>query len=178
MDIFSAFYNIPLSEKSRDLTTFTAPDGLRYRYRRCPFGLNNSPSQLNLILGNLFSDKSRFHSLASYADDLAIYSCDWKSHLQQPELTLRILQAVRLSCNPRKTEIVVSEIEYLGYRMSGDTVRMSKKRIQVINDILAPKKLQSAATPFEYVPVLEKTNTVFFKEYTPYALSVKERRRI
>jgi len=132
-----------LSEESRDLTTFTAPDGRRYRYRRCPFGLNNSPSQLNLILGNLFNDKSRFHSLACYADDLTIYSCNWKSHLQQLELTLRTLQAVRLSCNPRKTEIGASEIEYLGYMVSGDSVRMSKKRIQVINDISAPKNLKA-----------------------------------
>jgi len=138
MDIFSVFYNIPLSEESRDLTTFTAPDGRRFKYRRCPFGLNNTPSQLSLILGNLFSDKSRFHSLACYAGDLAIYSCDWKSHLQQLELTLRTLQDVRLSRNPRKTEIAASEIEYLGYRLSGDSVRMSKKRIQVINDISAP----------------------------------------
>ena len=76
MDIFSAFYNIPLSEESRDLTTFTAPNGLRFRYRRCPFRLNNSGSQFHLILGNLFSDKSRFHSLACYADDLATYSSD------------------------------------------------------------------------------------------------------
>ena len=76
MDIFSAFYNIPLSEESRDLTTFTAPNGLRFRYRRCPFRPNNSGSQFNLILGNLFSDKSRFHSLACYADDLATYSSD------------------------------------------------------------------------------------------------------
>jgi len=138
MDIFSVFYNIPLSEESRDLTTFTAPDGRRFKYRRCPFGLNNAPSQLSVILGNLFSDKSRFHSLACYAGDLAIYSCDWKSHLQQLELMLRTLQDVRLSRNPRKTEIGASEIEYLGYRLSGDSVRMSKKRIQVINDISTP----------------------------------------
>ena len=117
MDIFSAFYNIPLSEESRDLTSFTAPDGRRYRYRRCPFGLNNSlSSQLNLILSNLFSDKTRFHST---------------------------LQKNRLSCNPRKTEIGASEIEYLGYRLSVDSVRMSKKRIQVINNITAPKNLKA-----------------------------------
>ena len=93
MDIFSAFYNIPLIEESRALTTFTAPDGRRYRYRRCPFGLNNSGS--------------------------------------------------RLPCNPRKTDIGASKIEYLGYRLSGDFVRMSKKRIQVINDIPAPKNLKA-----------------------------------
>ena len=65
-----------------------------------------------------------------------------------------------LSCNPRKTEIGASEIEYLGYRLSGDSVRMTKKRIQVINDIQAPKNfkgLQRLLGMFQY-----------FKKLIPY----------
>jgi len=79
----------PSKKGQRDLTTFTGPDGRRWRYARCPFGLNNSRSQLNLILSNLFSDKTRFHSLCCYVDDLCIYSNDWKSHVQQLELAMR-----------------------------------------------------------------------------------------
>jgi len=178
MDIFSAFYNIPLSEESRDLTTFTTPNGLILRYRRCPFGLNNSGSQLNLILGNVFSDKSRFHSLACYGDDLAIYSSDWKSHLQQLALTLRTLQGARLSCNPHKTEIGASEVQYLCYRLSGDSVRMTKKRIQVINDIQALKNFKALQRLLGMLQYFKKTNTIFFKEYASYALSVKGRRHV
>ena len=92
LDIVSAFWQVPLEEKSRDLTTFTGPDGRRWRYRRAPMGLNNSPSQLNLILSNIFSDKLRFRSLACPVDDLLIYSTDWDCHLEQLKLTLRTLQ--------------------------------------------------------------------------------------
>ena len=54
MDILSAFYQVPLSEESRDLTTFTGPDGRRWRYTRCAMGLSCSPAQLSLILSNIF----------------------------------------------------------------------------------------------------------------------------
>jgi len=54
MNILSAFYQVPLSEESRDLTTFTGPDGRRWRYTRCAMGLSCSPAQLSLILSNIF----------------------------------------------------------------------------------------------------------------------------
>ena len=105
-------------------------------------GLNNSPSQLNLILSNIFSDKSRFRSLACYLDDLLIYSTDWHSHLEQLELTLRTLQENDISCSSKKTEIGFAEIEYLGYRLSADSVRISEKRIEAIGKITAPKNVK------------------------------------
>ena len=132
-----------LDEKSRDLTTFMGPDGRRWRYTPCPMGLNNSPSQLNLILSNIFSDKSRFHSLACYVDDLLVYSNDWDSHMQQLELTLRTLHENDISCSPTKTEIAYSEVEYLGHRLSADSVRVSEKRIEAIGKILPPKNIKA-----------------------------------
>ena len=70
-----------------------------------------------------------------------MYSRDWSSHVQQLELTLQTLQDANLSCSPRKTEIGFPEINYLGYRISGDSVRINKKRIEAIGKIEAPKML-------------------------------------
>ena len=142
VDIRAAFYQLGLMEESRDLTTFTGPDGRRWRYKRCPFGLNNSPSQLNLHLSNIFSDKTLFDSLAYYVDDILIYSTDWESHLEQLELTLKTLSENEISCNPNKTEIGFLELEYLGHRISGDSVRISEKRIEAISKISAPKNVK------------------------------------
>jgi len=74
-------------------------------------------------------------------DDLVLFSQDWGSHLHQLELTLQTLQDANLFCNPRKTEIGFSEIDYLGYRISGESVRINKKRIEAIDKIVAPKTL-------------------------------------
>jgi len=113
-----------------------------------------------------------------YVDDLAIASNDWKSHLQQLDLTLRTLQEANISCNPRKIDIGASEIEYLGYRLSGDSVHMSRKRIEVINNITAPrnvKALQRLLRMFQYwrklIPYLAKRTfnmRQLLKKNTPF----------
>jgi len=128
MDILSAFYRIGLAEESGDLTSFTVPDGCRWRYTILPMGLSN-----------IFSDKSRFHSLVCYVDDIMICSNDWSSHLQQSELALRTLQENDISCSPTKTEIGFAEVEYL----SADSVRISEKRIESVHKIQAPKNVNA-----------------------------------
>jgi len=132
-DILSAFYQIGLSEESHDLTSFTGPDGHRWRYTRCAMSLSNSPAQLNLHLSNIFSDKSRFHSLACYVDDILIYSNDWNDHIRQLELALKT-QENRISCSPTKTEI--------GFVLSDESVRISEKRVAAIDNIQAPKNVK------------------------------------
>jgi len=106
-------------------------------------GLSNSPSQLNLIISNIFCDKSRFHSLACYVDDILIYSNDWNAHLQQLELALQTLKENNISCSPMKTEIGFAEVEYLGHRLSAETVRISEKCVEAIGKIQSPKNVKA-----------------------------------
>jgi len=49
-DVSSAFWQVSLEDKSRNITSFTAPDGRRWRFTRVPFGVNNSPSALQKTL--------------------------------------------------------------------------------------------------------------------------------
>jgi len=104
-------------------------------------GMSNSPSALNLLLSTIFSDKSRFHSLACYVDDILVYSND--SHIQQLELALKTLHENCISCSPTKTEIGFAEVEYLGHRLSAESVRISEKRVEAIGKIQAPKNLKA-----------------------------------
>jgi len=105
-------------------------------------GLSCSPAQLNLILSNIFCDKSRFHSLACYVDDILIFSQDWKAHLQQLELALKTLHDNHISCSPTKTEIGYQEVEYLGHRLSVDSIRISEKRVEAVDKIQPPKNVK------------------------------------
>jgi len=101
-------------------------------------GLSNSPSQLNLILSNIFCDKSRFHSLTCYVDDN-----DGNAHLQQLELALQTLKENNILCSPMKTKIGFAEVEYLGHQLSAETVRISEKRFEAIGNIQPPKNVKA-----------------------------------
>jgi len=91
-NIISVFWQTTIAKVSRELTTFTGPGGRRWRFKHAPFGLSCSSVHLILILRNLFCDKSRFHSLAVYMDDICCFSRHWDSHIKQLELTLSTLQ--------------------------------------------------------------------------------------
>jgi len=76
-------------------------------------------------------------------DDLIIASNSWNSHLQQLELTLQTLQDANMACNPRKTEIGFPEIDYLGFRVNRNSLKLSEKRIKIISKITAPKNVKA-----------------------------------
>jgi len=99
-------------------------------------------------------------------DDLIIASNSWNSHLQQLELTLKTLQEANIACNPRKTEIGCPEIDYLGFRVSRNSLRLIEKRIKIIGKITAPKNVKALQRILgminywrSYIPLLAK-NTV------------------
>jgi len=76
-------------------------------------------------------------------DDILMYSNDWNDHIRQLKLTLKTLQENCISCSPTKTEIGFTEVEYLGHRLSVESVRISEKRVEAIGKIQAPKNVKS-----------------------------------
>jgi len=48
-----------------------------------------------------------------------------------------------ISCSPTKAEIGFAEIEYLGYQLSANAVRISEKRIEAVHKIQAPKNVKA-----------------------------------
>jgi len=145
-DVRSSFWQLELTENSRELTTFSAPDGRRFCYQRVPFGLQSAPSALVLYLANLFADKNRFHSLYIYMDDILIANSCFKTHLEQIKLTLETLQQNNVSLNPKKTELAYSQVEYLGFKISAEGLQLSEKRVEAIKNIKAPKNLKGLQT--------------------------------
>jgi len=75
-------------------------------------------------------------------DNILIFSKDWKAHLQQLELALKTLHENRILCSPTKTEIGYQEVEYLGHRLSTESIRISEKRVQAIDKIQLPKNVK------------------------------------
>ena len=70
-DLFSGYFQILLSEESRDVTSVTGPvSGLRWRWTRCPFGLNVSPSAMLAVLNQVLGRLRESRQLGCYMDDV------------------------------------------------------------------------------------------------------------
>ena len=141
LNLRNGYFQIKLEKDSRPLTSFTAPNGLRYCYKVCPFGLNTSPSAMLTVLTNIFSGKSS--KIFCYMDDFLVTSSSWQEHMNNLELLLDTLRNNNLSCNPTKCEFVFTEVEYLGYCISKKGIRISPKKLKTIKAICPPTSRKS-----------------------------------
>jgi len=81
-DLKAGFWQVKLGERSRPYTTFTAPQsGLRYSFRRIPFGLNSSPAGLCRSLMKIFAGKLG-GNIYLYMDDILVANETWQGHLE------------------------------------------------------------------------------------------------
>jgi len=142
IDLRSAYWQHSVSPESRKYTAFTGPSGKRWQFRRVPFGLHNSASELLQNLGAIFGDKNTFHNTALYFDDILVYNSNFSDHLEHLRLVFQTLRENDYSCNPKKTEIAMNEIEYLGFRIDSQGLHISEKRIQAIQHITRPKNVK------------------------------------
>ena len=143
-DLFKGFYQQKISRKSRHITSFTNPyTGVSYSWRVLTMGLLSSPSAFIQMMGAVFKNKQKYNFLFTYVDDLLLASGSFTEHLDHLRTTLNMLQLNRLVINPTKTYVAYEEIEYLGYRITGDTIRISDSKIKAIRDLPTPKNRKS-----------------------------------
>ncbi len=76
IDLNQAFLQIPLDDKSQDLTTITTPYGL-YKYKFLPFGIKVSPSIFQEQLDKILLTTS---NAIAYQDDIIVFSKSAKEH--------------------------------------------------------------------------------------------------
>lgn len=56
LDLASAFHRFPIKPEDRHKTAFTAPHGMRYMFKGCPFGLKPISSKFQRVMDKLFRD--------------------------------------------------------------------------------------------------------------------------
>lgn len=76
LDLKDAFHQIPLSEKSRNITAFATPQGT-FRFTTLPFGLACSPAIFARTLQRVIGD---IPNVLSYFDDILIFGKSLQEH--------------------------------------------------------------------------------------------------
>ncbi|SAL97322.1 hypothetical protein, partial, partial [Absidia glauca] len=80
LDLTNAFHRFEIYPPHQHKTTFTSVDGLQYMFRGCPFGLKPISSKFQRVMTSLFS-QNPFHSyVATFVDDIVIYSASPEQH--------------------------------------------------------------------------------------------------
>jgi hypothetical protein len=136
LDLNSAYYQIPLSCKSRRVTAFCMPFGL-FEFNKLPMGISVGCQSLSWDMDELFADlRGKF--VFNFLDDLAVYSLSAAEHILHVQEVLGRLQTAGFTLNPDKVTFGTVEIKYLGHSLSSRGIRVLPDRVAVIKSYPRP----------------------------------------
>ena len=134
LDANSGFWQIPLAEKSRLLTTFVTPSG-RYCFNKLPFGISSAPElfqkRMNQILTGL-------EGVLCLMDDVLVFGKDQSEHDVRLMTALKRVEVARVTLNPEKCEFGKTKIKFLGHLIDEEGIRADPEKTSAIVKMKPP----------------------------------------
>ena len=134
-DFCKGFWQLPISESSRDITSFLSPKGL-FRYCYLPFGLSVSPAWFTRMMRKLLEGCSQ---IEHFFDDVLAHTSTWEQHLETLRDLFTRVRAANLTLKPSKCFFGYRQIEFLGHTMTGVGLLPVKDKVERILKVPAPQ---------------------------------------
>jgi len=138
-DLKNGFNLIRIREGDVWKTAFRTRYGL-YEFKVMPFGLTNVPSTFQDMMNHIFSDMLDL-GLIAYMDDILIYAETRAEHDRMVRETPRRLQENGREVAADKCVWRTTEVEFLGYILSREGVKMAQEKVQAVLDWKTPASL-------------------------------------
>lgn len=136
-DLFSGYYQVPLTPESRKYTAFLTSNNL-YEYRVLPFGCMNGGSCFSRVISLAFQTMKK-DCLTWYIDDLAILGFDFNHHMSNIEKVLSRIEKINMKLKPSKCFFAMNKIKFLGYEIEQGKIKPDPDRIKPITEMREPK---------------------------------------
>ncbi|MEN7973341.1 MAG: reverse transcriptase domain-containing protein [Verrucomicrobiota bacterium] len=150
-DIASAYWQIPMAESAKDITTFACSEGT-FRWESMPFGLLNSGSTFNRLIADVFRNYiGRF--VLAYIDDIVVFSATIDEHIEHLRLLFEAVAQAYLKFKPKKCYLFRSSVEYLGHTVTTDGLCICDRNIEKAKAFPRPtnkRELQAALGLFNF----------------------------
>lgn len=140
LDLRNGYHHIRIAEGDEWKTAFRTRYG-HFEYLVMPFGLTNAPASFQAMMNEIFAEfLDKF--VVVYLDDILIYSENKEQHKEHVRQVLEKMRQHRLFANAKKCEFNKSEVEYLGYVVGQDGIKMDEKKVSTIRDWPLPQSLK------------------------------------
>ena len=130
MDLKNGLHLIRVREGDEWKTAFRTRYGL-YEFQVMPFGLTNAPSTFQDMMNHVFSDMLDAGLLA-YMDDILVYAKSLDEHDEMVKNVLERLTENGLAVSPDKCVWRTQEVEFLGYIIGRDGIKMSPEKVEAV----------------------------------------------
>jgi hypothetical protein len=140
IDLRHAYHLVRIADGEEWKTTFRTRYG-SFEWLVMPFGLTNAPAAFQRFMNDIFSDLLDV-CVIIYLDDILIYSEDISQHKAHVKEVLRRLRKNGLYAAPPKCEFHKDSVEYLGFILSTDGLKMAEDKVKTILDWPEPRKVK------------------------------------
>nr|XP_027127756.1 uncharacterized protein LOC113743869 [Coffea arabica] len=118
-------------------TTFSTRYG-HFEFAVMPFGLTNAPAAFMDLMQRIFK-KYLDQFVVVFIDDILIYSKTREEHAKHLEVVLQILREHKLYAKFSKCEFWLTEISFLGHRVSEDGIAVDPAKVEAIMNWKQPE---------------------------------------
>ena len=140
LDIRHAYHMVRIAEGDEWKTAFRTRYGT-FEWLVMPFGLTNAPAAFQRFMNDIFSDLLDVNVII-YLDDILVYSDDPAKHSEHVREVLRRLRKHNLFARLDKCHFSSDTVQYLGFILSKDGLKMDPSKVQTIQDWPEPRKVK------------------------------------
>ena len=137
LDLASAYFQCQIKKEDREKTAFTVKNS-KYEFTRVPFGLNSAPGYFSRVINEVLYDILGTQ-VVCYLDDILVFAKNKQEHFRRLEDVLKKLKEANIKLKIAKCKFFTTEVNFLGYRISTDGMKMDEGRSEAIKKMPAPK---------------------------------------
>lgn len=130
IDLKSGYWQLPLDERDAKKTAFMA-NGSLYEFTCLPFGVVNGPSSFMRFMHTVLRGLPR---TMVYLDDVIVFSESEEQHMEDLANVLKRLDSYNLKISAKKCQFFQTEVEFLGFLVSGEGIRSDPEKVNVIKE--------------------------------------------
>src|SRR5438046_2884552 len=132
IDLRNAYHRIRIREGDEWKTAFRTRYS-HFEYLVVPFGLTNAPATFQAYINNALQGLVDDFCVV-YLNDILIFSKSEEEHYEHLELVIERLRQAELYANPKKCDFLKPEIDFLGFIINKDGLRMDPAHVQMISE--------------------------------------------
>ena len=144
LDMRAGYYQIPMTERASDYSTFTTHMGT-FKPKFLTFGLRNAPGNFSRIMTRCLGDRVGKGCFV-YIDDIVCASPTFEQHLRDLETTLKRLQDGGFTLAAEKCHFAKRECTFLGHLVTPDGIRVDPSKVADLLAMPAPTGLRQLRT--------------------------------
>ena len=132
IDLAKGYWQIQMEDTSKKYTGFSTPDGATYHFNVMPFGLKGAPATFQRLMTTEVLVGYIQQFVLVYLDDIIIYSNTLEEHIDHLRKVFERLRIHNLRVSGRKCQLMQTELEYLGHKISNQQVEaLDRHKIQL-----------------------------------------------